>query len=235
MNQEYSKYNDIDKWVWKTLFNNQVNNFTNKVSDLYIRSLNEISILNQYNIINIKELNKVLAKQTGWCVEIVPGLIEREKFFELLSQRKFCASTWLRPKDKLDYLEEPDMFHDIFGHIPMLVDSEYASFVNRLGVISLGYLNNEDAMTKIQRLYWFTIEFGVIEEDSKVVSYGAGIISSTKETNKVYNEEGNFIKFNLEDILNKDFCIDDVQNTYYVIDSYEELYNSLDDLEFALK
>jgi phenylalanine-4-hydroxylase len=230
MKQEYSKYTKEDKDVWELLFETQKKNFVGKISELYDTSLNKIKVLNEKEIVRIDELNKIL-DETGWSIEIVSGLIDRERFFELLAEKKFCASTWIRSKNKIDYLEEPDMFHDIFGHIPMLIDKKYSDFVNKLGKISLNYLDNPEAMDKIQRLYWFTIEFGVIRERGNIVSYGAGIISSSKETNKVFNTEGNFIDYDLETILNKDFYIDDVQNDYFVIDSYNQLYQSLDSLK----
>lgn len=230
MKQEYSKYNEEDRDVWKLLFETQKKNFVGKISELYETSLKKLKVLNEKEIVRIDDLNKILNK-TGWSIEIVPGLIDRERFFELLAEKKFCASTWIRSKDKIDYLEEPDMFHDIFGHVPMLIDEDYANFVNKLGKISLNYLDNPKAIDKIQRLYWFTIEFGVIREKGNIVSYGAGIISSAKETNKVFNREGNFINYNLETILNKDFYIDDVQNDYFVIESYEQLYQSLNNLQ----
>lgn len=230
MKQEYSKYTKEDKDVWKLLFETQKKNFVGKISELYDTSLNKIKVLNEKKIVRIDELNKIL-NETGWSIEIVSGLIDRERFFELLSEKKFCASTWIRSKNKIDYLEEPDMFHDVFGHIPMLIDKNYSDFVNKLGKISINYLDNPEAMDKIQRLYWFTIEFGVIRERRSIVSYGAGIISSSKETNKVSNKIGNFIPYDLDTILNKDFYIDDVQNDYFVIDSYEQLYKSLDNLQ----
>ena len=159
---------------------------------------------------------------------MVPGLIPVEDFFNLLAQKKFCSSSWLRSMNSLDYLEEPDMFHDIFGHIPLLSNEVFSAFAHEFGVIGKRFAGNEQAMVMLQRLYWFTIEFGVILEE-QIKSYGAGIMSSFGETNRIANRECTFLDFDIQRVLRKEFRTDVMQEEYFVIDSFEMLYNSLDE------
>ena len=235
LKQEMDKYTSEDFEVWKLLFDRQVENLKTKGSLHYNTAVDDMQeVLNPSIVPDFRALNNYFQQNTGWSIEVVPGLIPVEDFFELLAQKKFCSSTWLRSKKSLDYLEEPDMFHDIFGHIPLLSNEIFSAFTHEFGKLGLKYIRNEEALKKLQRLYWFTIEFGVISED-KVKAYGAGIMSSYGETNRIANRECTFFDFDIEAILHKDFRTDVMQEEYFVIKNLEQLYNCLPEAERIIK
>lgn len=226
--QDMSKYTKEDLWVWKTLFSRQKENIPSKASEEYIEALNHMSpVLNADEIPSFENINQWFKNETKWELQVVPGLIPVEDFFQLLAQRKFCSSTWLRSKDSLDYLEEPDMFHDIFGHVPLLSNPVFSEFVHEFGKLGCQYLDDTEKLLQLQRLYWFTIEFGVIREEDKIQSYGAGILSSYGETNQIHQQKANFLEYSIEAIIKKEFRTDIMQEDYYVISSFEELFESL--------
>jgi len=232
MKQNMSKYTEADLKTWNYLFEHQYSNIHEKVCWEYLDCLQQLSeALNPHEIPDFKKLNSILYLKTGWTVHIVPGLIEASDFFNHLKNKRFCSSTWLRSEDELHYIEEPDMFHDIFGHIPLFMNQDYADFAQRIGKLAFKWKDDEHKLSQIQRLYWFTIEFGVIRRHGKIKSYGAGIISSIQEVNKVNNQIGDFNKYDINEILNRPFNIDTVQPAYYVIESFSELYKSLNQVE----
>jgi len=148
-------------------------------------------------------------------------------FFNLLAQKKFCSSTWLRSINSLDYLEEPDMFHDIFGHIPLLSNPIFSKYVHELGKVAMQHIHDKEKLIQFQRLYWFTIEFGVLYENQNLKSYGAGIISSYIESNQVFTNNAKFLPFEVYKVIKKPFQTNTLQQEYVTINSFQELYNSL--------
>ena len=228
MQQNYSKYNKDDQEVWSILFNRQTKNLLDKTPEEYKECRKKLQRdLRPDSIPKFEELSSALSVN-GWGIHVVPGLIPVEDFFSLLAERKFCSSTWLRSKEQLDYLEEPDMFHDIFGHIPLIMNSVYAAFMEEFGKIGRRNLNNKIVLTALQRLYWFTIEFGLIKGNDKSLIYGAGIISSYGETNHIYEDSIEILPFDIEQVINTPFINSEIQNLYYEIESFEELFRSLD-------
>lgn len=235
MKQHYSNYTSEDSEVWKILFDRQVENLKTKAHPLYLSCLAELKeVLNADAIPNFEELNRVLTAKTGWTIEVVPGMIPVDDFFELLSQRKFCSSTWLRKKSQLDYLEEPDMFHDIFGHIPLLIDPEYALFVEKFALLGKKHKGNVSMLNALQRLYWYTIEFGLIKKENKAEIYGAGIISSFGESNHIFSDTVEILNFDLDWIIDHDFINSEIQTVYVEIEGFDELYASIKQLERQL-
>ena len=235
MKQQFEKYTAEDFKVWKTLFERQVENLKDKSCNEYLNCLKQLSpVLNSKSIPRFDDLNNMLMNQTGWTIEVVPGLIPVEEFFELLAQKKFCSSTWLRTMDQLDYLEEPDMFHDIFGHIPLFMNQQYADFAQKMGRIGVEFKNSEKILIELQRIYWFTIEFGLLKADKPQI-YGAGIASSFGESNFIYEEATEIIPFNLKEIVQTDFCNSEIQTKYFLLNSFNELYQAIDEYEVSLK
>lgn len=236
MQQKMDAYTAEDQKVWKQLFDRQSENLKIKGSQDYLDSLALMEpVLNGNDIPEFKKMNTWFESKTGWKIEVVPGLIPVEDFFELLSQKRFCSSTWLRSLKNLDYLEEPDMFHDTFGHIPLLANPVFSEFVYEFGKLGKEFINDTEKLVQLQRLYWFTIEFGVIKESGSIKSYGAGIISSFGETNQIFNQEANFFPFDIEAILKKPFRTDVMQENYFVIESLEQLYTSLKEVKKILQ
>lgn len=236
LKQNYDNYSAEDFLVWKTLFERQQKNLQDKAHPEYLKCLDQLKdSLNPNRIPKFEELNEQLSSFNGWTIEVVPGLIPVDQFFQFLSQKKFCSSTWLRKMSQLDYLEEPDMFHDIFGHIPLLANEEYANFVQNFGELRVSYGHNKVVKKQLQRLYWFTIEFGLMKQKDKTGIYGAGIISSSGETNQIFEDAIEVVNYDVEKILNNDFITSEIQTRYYLIDSFEQLYNSVGELDRNLR
>lgn len=232
MQQEYDRYTAADQEVWRQLFSRQEPNIQDKAGEVYLRCLREMKpVLHADAIPRFPELNRVLTDQNGWSIEVVKGLVEVSEFFNLLRQRRFPSSTWLRKPTQLDYLEEPDMFHDIFGHVPQLMDEQYAAFMQRFG--EFGYRNRHDpeVVTQLQRLYWFTIEFGVLREQERFRIYGAGILSSFAETNHVMDHSELAVPFDIQRIIQTDYDLSRIQEIYFQIESFDDLYQAIRDYE----
>jgi phenylalanine-4-hydroxylase len=231
MRQEYEKYTAEDFEVWKILFERQFPTLPDKATQAYLDGIKRLGF-NAERIPNFAEVNQRLRQYTGWQIEVVPGLIPAKEFFELLENRRFPSSTWLRKMEELDYLEEPDMFHDVFGHIPLLSNQALCDFLAQLSVISLRYIDNETAVKLIARLYWYTVEFGLIQEKEGLRIYGAGILSSRGETEySLFSGVPEHLPFSVATILNTPFFIDRYQTQYFVIDSFEQLFNSIPEIE----
>ncbi len=232
MTQNYGAYTREDHEVWSTLFTRQLSNLDGIVARAYLHSIDELYPAFRNDAVpDFNEVNKVLLAKNGWTIEVVPGLIPVERFFELLANKHWCSSTWLRTKAQLDYIEEPDMFHDAFGHLPLIMDTTYAAFMERFGQLGVKHGDNPSALTALQRLYWFTIEFGLIRKDNETNIYGAGIISSSGETAHILNDAIEIKSFDLDQVIHTHFENDVIQNLYFQIDDFEQLYQSLDTLE----
>jgi phenylalanine-4-hydroxylase len=226
MKQRFSLYSNEDHDVWKLLFNRQITNLSDKVCSEYITAINQLSpVLNSKKIPNFNELDEWFSTTTGWKIEVVPGLIPVDQFMRLLAEKKFCSSTWIRSKQQIDYLEEPDMFHDIFGHIPLLSLSVFSDFMQAFGELGTHFDNDPMRMLQLQKLYWFTIEFGLVNKEKPAI-FGAGIISSFQETNRSLQAEVLKKKFNLNEVIETEFRTDIVQDHYVCIDSFDELFHS---------
>lgn len=224
MKQEYKLYKEEDQLVWGTLFERQVENLQGKSCTAYLSCLEKMKgVLNPKQIPNFNLMNSTLKEATGWSIEVVPGLIPVEDFFRLLAQRKFSASTWVRKIDQLDYLEEPDMFHDVFGHTPLLADHKFAQFMKDFGDLGVEFIDDEEVVNQLQRLYWFTIEFGLIYENGRKV-YGAGICSSFGETIHSLSANVEVIPFNLDRVISTEFETDVVQTLYFELESFDQLF-----------
>lgn len=235
MKQHYDQYTSENHEIWGLLFARQLENLQDKASQDYLDCIEKLKGVHHDNAIpNFRELDSELWASTGWTIEVVKGLIPVAEFFELLSRRRFCSSTWIRRRDQLDYLEEPDMFHDIFGHIPLLINPTYADFMQKFGEIGLKYANDPEAVTKLERLYWFTIEFGLLLEQDQTKIYGAGILSSFGESKQIFDSDITVMPFDIKEILNKDFRKDVMQTEYYAIESFDQLFHSLEEAEALL-
>jgi phenylalanine-4-hydroxylase len=230
--QTWSGYTAAEHDVWDTLFARQVTMLKGRVSDAFLRGL-DVLRLSQAGIPDFAELSERLAALTGWQVVAVPGLVPDEVFFDHLANRRFVAGRFIRRPDQLDYLEEPDVFHDVFGHVPLLSDPAFADYMQAYGMggrraVSLG------ALEKLARLYWYTVEFGLIRESGDLKLYGAGIVSSFAESVFALDDPSpNRVAFDLERVMRTDYRIDDYQQSYFVIDSFEELRHQTADADFA--
>lgn len=232
--QNYKIYTKEDQNTWRTLFERQVDNLKQdaKVVPEFWEGINKLKI-KKGEISNFEKLNKLLKPISNFEIVAVTGLLDDHIFFQLIRNRKFPVTTWIRKPDQLDYIEQPDMFHDLFGHVPFLVNKTYTNFLVELGERSIPYYLNGDkeAQYKCSRLYWYTVEFGLLQkEDQNYQIYGSGIISSLSETNKALGVS-NKKPFNAS-LLDTKFEKDHLQDFYAVIGgSFERsLLNSLNEL-----
>ena len=232
--QIYSDYTSEDFQVWKTLYNRQTELLQHSASLEYLNALDVIGF-SANNIPDFNEIEKALQSLTGWSLQTVPNISEQKDFFTFLSQKKFTATCWLRKMEELDYLEEPDMFHDVFGHVPLLSNKHYTDFFEGISHIALDYIDNPRAIELLGRIYWFTTEFGLIRESGELKVYGAGIMSSYRETKNSLSDNTEKFLFDVEHVFNSDFRTDILQERYFVIDSYEQLYTSIPEIKSKLK
>jgi phenylalanine-4-hydroxylase len=234
MIQEYDKYVAEDHEVWSILYKRMMEILPRYSSQAYLDGMNDVGLEGD-RIPNFNDCNAKLIKKTGWKIYVVPGLIDNKPFFEHLSNREFPSSTWLRKKSQLEYLEEPDMFHDIFGHVPLLANLHFANFLSELAGIALENIENDWAVEILSRLYWYTVEFGLIKEGDGLKVYGAGILSSSGETQ--YSIDSDIpvrMPYDVKKIFQTPYIKDKFQEQYFVIDSYEQLYKSLPEIKTIL-
>lgn len=220
--QDWERYSAEEHGVWKTLFERQTKLLPGRACAEFVEGMRALPIAAD-RIPDFRRLNEVLAKRTGWQIVAVPGLVPDEVFFEHLAQRRFPAGQFIRRRDQLDYLEEPDVFHDVFGHVPMLMNPVLADYLQAYGegglrARQLGVLPN------LARVYWYTVEFGLVLEPEGVRIYGSGIVSSLAESVFALDDPSpNRLRFDLARVMRTRYRIDDFQETYFVVGSFEEL------------
>ena len=230
MKQIYENYRDEDFEVWKILFDRQMENLPMAASEAFMTGLDKIKF-QATSIPDFGETNEILMDLTGWKLVVVPGIVRDYTFFELMSNRCFPATTWLRKMKELDYLEEPDMFHDVFAHVPLLTNQAFVDFLEALSKIGLAYHDDPYAIDILSRIYWYTVEFGLIAESSGTKIYGAGILSSAGETKFCLSGQPPHHKFDVKKIASTGYAKNVFQDEYFVIESYEELYVSIPQVE----
>lgn len=217
-----AQYDHEENKVWHELFARQLPIVKTRACAEYLKGLELLNLPNDH-IPQCPEVSKVLQATTGWSLEPVPALIPFEKFFELLANRKFPAATFIRRREELDYLQEPDIFHEVFGHCPMLTNQACADFTHTYGKLGLSASHDEQVM--LAKLYWFTIEFGLIKTKEGLRAYGGGILSSKSET--IYCVESDIPQrkpFDVLEVLRTPYRIDIMQPIYFVIDSFDVLF-----------
>ncbi|GAB3928206.1 phenylalanine 4-monooxygenase [Larkinella terrae] len=246
MDQAYQNYSADDQAVWRLLFERQMKLLPGKASQDYLDGIGKVGFVADHIPDFENELNPRLLRLTNWRVSAVPGLISNRDFFELMQNRNFPATTWLRRREQLDYLQEPDMFHDTFGHVPMLSNQAFCDFLAALSRIALAHVDHPEAIEMISRLYWYTVEFGLIQESGgsgrlrpgrdQLRIYGGGILSSTGETTySLSSPHPKRIPYDVGTLLQTPYVIDRFQDRYFVIDSFEQLYHSIPEIEEKLE
>jgi phenylalanine-4-hydroxylase len=222
VDQGWSGYGAAEHATWKTLFTRQSRLLPGRACDAFIQGMRELPMTAE-QIPDFRRLSDVLARRTGWQVVAVPGLVPDDVFFDHLAHRRFPAGNFIRQPHELDYLEEPDVFHDVFGHVPMLMNPVIADFIQAYGEAGVR-ASQHGSLPQLARVYWYTIEFGLLEQADGLRIYGAGIASSATETRfSLESAAPNRIYFNLERVMRTDYRIDDFQESYFVIRSLNEL------------
>ena len=222
IDQGWERYSAADHAVWKTLFERQTRLLPGRACDEFVHGMHALPI-GAEQIPDFRRLSDVLMKHTGWQVVAVPGLVPDEVFFEHLANRRFPSGQFIRQAHELDYLEEPDVFHDVFGHVPMLMNPAIADYIQAYGVGGLR-AKALGKLAHLARVYWYTVEFGLVQQAGGVRLYGAGIASSFAESVFALDSTSpNRIGFDLARVMRTNYRIDDFQETYFVIRSLDEL------------
>jgi phenylalanine-4-hydroxylase len=222
IDQGWENYSQAEHDVWITLYERQTALLPGRACDAFLRGLDALD-LHRSGIPDFRRINEELRRLTGWSVVAVPGLVPDDVFFDHLANRRFPAGQFIRKPHELDYLQEPDIFHDVFGHVPMLTDPTFADYMQAYGrggqrALGLGRLAN------LARLYWYTVEFGLMETPEGLRIYGAGIVSSRAESIFALDDPSpNRIGFDLERVMRTPYRIDDFQQVYFVIPSIQTL------------
>lgn len=230
--QNWNHYTADEHAVWDTLFARQTAMLPGRASEAFLRGI-DVLRLSKPGIPDFEELSERLMAATGWRVVAVPGLVPDDVFFDHMANRTFVAGNFIRRADQLDYLQEPDVFHDVFGHVPMLADPVFADYMAAYGrggqrAGSMG------ALKRLARLYWYTVEFGLVEEAGGLRIYGAGIVSSRGESIFALDDPSpNRIGFDLARTMRTEYRIDDYQQSYFVIPSFEELLRVTVETDFG--
>src|SRR6185503_14513271 len=219
----WSRYSDEEHAIWRFLFERQQRLLDGRACPEYLDGLHGLGVASR-GIPDFRRLSDILDRATGWRIVAVPGLVPDDIFFAFLAGRRFPSTCFIRSRDQLDYLQEPDVFHDICGHVPMLMNPVFGDYMQAYGegglkARRLGHLE------QLARLYWYTVEFGLIAGSEGLRIYGSGILSSAGES--VYCLEDphpNRLGFDLRRVMRTQYHIDRYQETYFVIDDFEQLF-----------
>ena len=221
--QNYAGYTQADHDTYRRLYERQAALLPGLACDEFIAALPSLGVKDR--IPHFEEINARLLPATGWQIVAVPGLIPEVPFFKLLSERKFPVTDWIRTPQEFDYIVEPDVFHDLFGHVPLLFNPAFADYVQRYGAGGLK-ADSLSACEQLSRLYWYTIEFGLIRQANGLRAYGAGILSSSGElAYAVGSRQPRRVMLNILRAMRSRYKIDSYQQTYFVIDSFQQLFD----------
>lgn len=226
--QEYSRYDAEAHAVWKLLFDRRMEALQETASRVFLDGMQRIG-LEADRVPDLREVNRRLDASTGWNAVGVGGFIPAAQFFRCLSRRRFPTTLPVRPRAQLDYLPEPDIFHDVFGHVPLHADPVFADFLQRFGALA-ATARTEEETTRMARLFWFTVEFGLIREQGAVRIYGSGLISSQRDAANALGPMVDRRKFSLEEVIRQPFAIDRLQEVLFVVESFDQLFEAVDRL-----
>ncbi len=225
IDQNWDSYSEEEHAIWRTLFERQAEILQGRACDEFIAGLDGLGIAAD-GIPDFHRLSDALMRATGWQIVAVPGLVPDEIFFEHLANRRFPSTCFIRSRAQLDYLQEPDIFHDIYGHVPLLMNPVFGDYMEAYGKGGLKAAGL-DALHYLARLYWYTVEFGLIATPAGMRIYGSGIASSKGESIYALEDSApNRVGFDLLRVMQTRYRIDDFQESYFVIDSFEQLFDA---------
>jgi phenylalanine-4-hydroxylase len=222
--QHYATYTAEDHAVWRELYRRRMRSLESTASRVFLEGMRAIG-LEQDRVPELAEVNSRLRRRTGWEAVPVTGFLPAEEFFACLARRRFPTTVTLRSREQLDYVEAPDIFHDVFGHVPMHADPAFARFLQRFG--ERAAVAGPGETERLARLFWFTVEFGLVREEGALKIYGSGLISSHADAANALGPECERRPFVLEEVLEQSFAIDHVQPLLYVIDSFDQLLQAI--------
>lgn len=215
---------EADHATWRTLVARQRAIYPRRAASAWLKGLDRLRCDDAVPV--LADASDILENATGWRLVPCPGLLPDAQFFGLLAKRRFPVTEWIRRPDELDYIVEPDIFHDFLGHVPLLTNPDYAGFLEAYGHLGL-QAEQRGQLAPLARFYWFMVEFGLIAEEEGLRAYGAGILSSRTETLHALSEAPRRLRFDMARVLRSAYRIDDVQPAYFVIRDYRELYAAI--------
>lgn len=238
--QDWAAYSPEQHATWAELVRRRMPQLAHHACAEYLDGFHQIG-LREDTIPNLAEVNRRLGPRTRWNATPVSGFLPPDAFFEMLAARKFPTTTWLRSRDSLEYTPEPDIFHDVFGHVPMHAHPVFADFLEHYGRICAAIPPaHKDKLERMGRLFWFTVEFGVIRQNGEIKLYGSGLISSHGESNYVIEASktghGPEIRdFNLDQVLDQQFLVSEMQKVLYAVESFDQIYEATQQAEEKLR
>jgi len=230
--QEWSSYSDEDHEVWKILHDRRMSDLERTGSQTYLEGAQWIG-LGGSSVPDLYRVNERLAHRTGWTAMPVTGFIPSQDFFRCLALRQFPTTVTVRPMDQLDYLPEPDIFHDVFGHVPLHADPAFAEFLQTFGEVA-SLAKSPEQMTQMARLFWFTVEFGLIGENGETRIYGSGLISSSSDATNALSLGCVRRPFNLDHVIDQPFEIDRLQDNLFIVESFEQIVDAVAEMRGRL-
>jgi phenylalanine-4-hydroxylase len=230
--QDWPAYTAQQHATWAELVERRMPELAAHACEEYLQGFEQIG-LGANAIPNLEEVNRRLRPRTGWEATPVSGFLPADAFFAMLSDRKFPTTTWLRGREALNYTPEPDIFHDVFGHVPMHAHPVFADFLEHYGRVC-AKLTDKAALERLGRLFWFTVEFGVIRQKGEIRLYGSGLISSQGESDYVVRGGPEIRGFNVDRVLNQEFSTSEMQPVLYAVESFEEIYQAAREAERRL-
>jgi phenylalanine-4-hydroxylase len=226
LEQRYERYDAEAHDVWRILYERRMATLRETGSEVFLRGIERIG-LEPDRVPELDDVNRRLAALTGWAAVGVGGFIPAAQFFRCLAERRFPTTLIVRPRAQLDYLPEPDIFHDVFGHVPLHSDPVFADFLQQFGALAAG-AKTEDETTAMARLFWFTVEFGLVREAATIKVYGSGLISSHGDAANALGPSCDRRPFSLEAVLAQPFAIDRLQDVLFVVESFDQLFEAVD-------
>ncbi len=224
--QDYSRYTDESHDVWRILYERRMATLLDTGSSVFFDGIERIGLAPN-RVPDLRDVNQRLGARTGWNAVGVGGFIPANQFFRCLAHRRFPTTMFVRPRAQLDYLPEPDIFHDVFGHVPLHSDLVFADFLQQFGALS-ATADTEDDTAALARLFWFTVEFGLIREHGTVRIYGSGLISSQGDAANALGGRCDRRPFDLDAVLGQPFEIDRFQEVLFVLESFDQLFDAVE-------
>jgi phenylalanine-4-hydroxylase len=227
--QHWTEYTQEQHDVWGILYQRRMNQLISDGSRVFLDGAKVIG-LRQDRVPDLADVNAQLSRMTGWEAVPVSGFLPAREFFLCLSMRRFPTTITVRPREQMDYLPEPDIFHDVFGHVPLHADPAFADFLQRYGRIACAARDEADVV-RMTRLFWFTVEFGLVQEEERTKVYGSGLISSHGDSANALGPSCERRPFSLDAVFNQPFEIDHLQDVLFVVDSFGQLFEAVNEAE----
>lgn len=231
--QDWAAYTPEQHATWSELVRRCMPQLREHACEEYLDGFQQIG-LREDSIPDLAAVSAKLEPRTGWNSTAVSGFLPTDAFFEMLAARRFPTTTWLRDGKSLEYTPEPDIFHDVFGHVPMHAHPIFAKFLHEYGRVCCGMIGRKDDLARMGRFFWFTVEFGVIRQHGEIKVYGSGLMSSHGECSYVVERGPEIRDFNLDEVLEHEFPVSEMQPVLYAVESFQQIYEAAKEAERRL-